>query len=203
MQAHQKRGLAISAIGLTAMLLGGVSAADFRYRIAPGRFMVAPMNIVTNADESRIVVGSMWAKVHVLDANGRPQARWQLPRQGDPFRIALPSDDRIQVATQQDGLLLEYDMAGELLTESADLEAYQRIGPANEREFTAASGARYWLDGGRILRSQAGAETVLVDGFASHQAITLRLIGMALALFGGAFMLVAGFVSTGRARGAD
>ena len=198
MQAHQKRGLAISALGLTMMLLGGFSTAKFRYQIAPSRFIVNPMNIETNVDESRIVVGSMFAKVHVLDAEGRPQAHWQIPTEGGRFRLSLASDDRIHVGTRETGLLLEYDFSGELLSESEDSEAYERIGPEHELGFTAASGTQYLLEEGQIVRARGEVETVLVDGFANHEAITLRMIGMGLSLFVGVLLVVGGFVSTGK-----
>lgn len=198
MQSHQKRGIALAALGLAAMLLGGVSAANFRYRIAPARFMVNPMNIATSADESRIVVGSMYAKLHVLDSNGRPQVHWRIPTEGGPFRFVLADDEHIRVAPRETGMLLVYDFAGELLDEREDPAAYERIGPDHETGFTAASGVQYLIDGGRILRAGPEAETVLVDGFVSHEAITLRMIGMGVALFGGALLLVGGFISTGK-----
>ena len=200
MQPHQKRGILIAAIGLIAMLVGGVAASDFRHRIAPSRFLVKPMNITATADGSRIVVGSMFSKLHVLDADGRLQAAWQLPTDGGAFRVALAGDDRIRVATRETGLLLEYDFAGELLTEREDAEAYERIGPDHEFGFTAASGTQYLLDDGRVLRATSDRQTVLVNGFASHEAITFRMIGMGLLLFLGVLTLVGGFVATGRPR---
>jgi hypothetical protein len=203
MQPHQKRGLVIASIGLITMLAGGLAASDFRHRIAPGRFMVNPMNITATADESRIVVGSMFSKLHVFDADGRLMAAWQLPTEGGAFRVALAKGERIRVATRETGLLLEYDFAGELLSEREDSEAYERIGPDHELGFTAASGTQYLLEDGLVVRATSEQQTVLVNGFASHEAITVRMIVMGISLFVGVLMLVGGFVSTGRPPRAD
>jgi hypothetical protein len=202
MQPHQKRGVLIAAMGLVVMLAGGFTASDFRYRIAPSRFLVQPMNIATTPDELQIVVGSMFSKLHVLDPEGRIQAAWQLPTDGGPFRVALAADDRIRVATLETGLLLEYDFAGELIEEREDAEAYERFGPEHEHGFTAPSGTQYLLEDGHVLRATSESQTILLNGFANHEAITLRVIGMGLALFLGVLMLVGGFVTTGRPRDA-
>ncbi len=203
MQPHQKRGIVIAAIGLIAMLSGGITASDFRYRIAPSRFLVNPMNISATADGSRIVVGSMFTKLHVFDADGRLQAAWQLPTDAGAFRLALAKGERILVATRETGFLLEYDFAGELLSEREDSQAYERIGPDHELGFTAPSGTRYLIKDGRVLRATSERTSVVVNGFASHEAITYRMIAMGLCLFFGVLMLIGGFVSTGRPRSAD
>ena len=203
MQPHQKRGLVIAAIGLITMLSGGFAASDFRYRIAPGRFLVNPMNITATADESRIVVGSMFTKLHVFDADGRLQAAWQLPTAAGAFRLALANGERILVATRETGMLLEYDFAGELLSERQDREAYERIGPEHELGFTAPTGTQYLIEDGRVLRATSERQIVIVNGFASHEAITYRMIAMGICLFFGVLMLIGGFVSTGRPRSAD
>lgn len=198
MQPHQKRGLLISALGLICMLAGGVSVADFRYRIAPARFLVEPMNLVVTPDEANIVVGSRFEKLQVFEPNGRTRSTWALPTDGGPFRLALPADDRIQVATAKNGLLLEYDLGGELISERADAGAYERLGPEHERAFTTPSGTRYRLDGGRLIRDGSGAEEVLVNGFATHGTMTRHMIVMGLSMLVGVLMLIGGFISTGR-----
>jgi hypothetical protein len=188
----------ISALGLALMAAGGLTTAEFRYRIAPSRFLVQPMNVVATLDESHVIVGSMFAKLNVFDRNGRVQHAWQLPTDGGAFRIALAADDRVQVATEKTGRLLEYDLTGTLLEEREDAAAYARIGDAHELGFTASSGNQYLIDGGRILRSGPDADEVLVNGFADHAAITLRMILMGAGLFLGVILLIGGFVSTGR-----
>ena len=119
------------------------------------------------------------------------------------FRLALANGERILVATRETGLLLEYDFAGELLSEREDSEAYERIGPDHELGFTAPSGTQYLIEDGRVLRATSERQTVIVNGFASHEAITYRMVAMGLCLFFGVLMLIGGFVTTGRPRSAD
>lgn len=200
MQAHQKGGLLLSAIGLAAMLWGGLATADFRQRIAPGRFIVEPMNVVATPDGSRIVLGSMFVKLNVLDARGRIQAAWTLPTEGGPFRIELVGEEEIRVAPRETGMLHEYDLTGKLLREREDADAFERIGPDHEHGFTTPSGTQYLIEGGRVLRASSEQETVVVEGFASHSDITTRMISMGLALYLGVGLLVGGMVMTGRRR---
>ncbi len=198
MSTRRIRGLIIAGIGLALILVGGVTTAEFRYRLSPTRLVIEPNNLLVTDDEQHIVVGSGKGKVQVYGPERRVSASWTLVDAGQPFRLAL-ADGRIQVATLDGTMLRERDLDGELVRETEDAGAYERIGGANERAYTTPAGVRFRIEEGRILRTGPdGRDEIMVDGFADHSAMTAQMVVMGVCMFAGAGLLIGGFLSTGR-----
>lgn len=198
MEAHQKRGLALSALGLALLLGGGSSAADIRYRLSPARFVVKPMALAVSPDESRIFVGSSSVMLHVVAADGRIEAEWMLPTEGGAFRLEAADDGRIRVATSKTGLVVEYALDGTELSRSEDTAAFESFEPPSAEGIVAPSGNRYAIADGTVVRVTPQGHEVIVNGFASHHAMTGQLALAGLSLFGGVLLVIAGIVATGR-----
>ena len=198
MEAHQKRGLALSALGLALLLAGGSSAADIRYRLSPARFVVKPMALAISPDESRIFVGASSVMLHVVDTTGRIETDWKLPTEGGAFRLKVGGDGRIRVATSKTGLVIEYALDGTELSRAEDAEAFERFGALPAEGIAAPSGNRYAIEGGTVVRVTPQGREVVVNGFASHHAMTGQLARAGLCLFGGVALVIAGIVGTGR-----
>ena len=198
MEAHQKRGVALSALGLALLLGGGSSAADIRYRLSPARFIVNPMALAVAPDESRIFLGSSSVMLHAIDASGRIENDWQLPTDGGPFRVAVGTDGRVRVATAATGLVLEYAADGTELARTEDSGAFESFQAVPADGVAAESGNRYAIEAGALVRITPQGREVVVNGFASHRAMTAQLALAGVCLFGGVVLVITGIVATGR-----
>ena len=103
---------------------------------------------------------------------------------------------RLQVALASTGTLLEYTLEGALLATRADGEAWQRLAGASDLAFTSSDGARYTIEGGEIVRRQAGQRRVLVAGFADPAEMTLQIVRVVALLLLGAVGLLGGVLTT-------
>lgn len=189
-------GLAVSAAGLLTLTLGGLLAADLRSRLGPSRLLIAPHAIAVTPDGTVVVGSPPFSEVHVYGPSGRPLRKWRVPADGGAFRLALAAADRLLVAPARTGTQLEYTLEGELIATIDDAEAYERIGAGHELSFTSLAGARYAIEGGQIVRSEAGQRRVLVDGFASHAQLTLQMARVVAVLLVGVIALIGGVLMT-------
>jgi hypothetical protein len=195
---RRRIGLAISLAGLVALGLGGLEAVDLRSRLGPSRLLIAPSALAVTAD-GRLVVGSpASSKVHVYDARGQPVHRWRVPAEGSSFRMALVPPDRLEVAPDGAGTLLEYSLDGDLLSTRTDAGAYERIGAQIESAGATHGAARHAIEGGQIVTGEGADRRVLVNGFASHADLTLHVVRVTGLLLMGVLALLGGMLMTAR-----
>lgn len=191
-------GLAISAAGLLALVLGGLQAAELRGRLGPSRLLIGPTAVVAAPDGRVLVASPTFSRMHVYDASGRPLRTWQVPAEGGPFRIALAAPDRLRVAPERTGTLLEYDLQGELLGHSPRAAAFEELAREDEGRFVAEDGTRYAIEAGRIVRRRGPEERVLVEGFPNHGALNRAMAQVVALLLVGVAALLGGILATAR-----
>lgn len=191
-------GLAISAAGLIALIAGGMQAADLRGRLGPTRLLIGPSAVLVTPDGTVVVASPTFSKIHLYEPSGRALRAWQVPAEGGPFRIGLSGPDRLQVAPERTGRLLEYDLEGEQIGESEDQDAFARLARDGALRSLSAGGATIAIEGGRVVRYEGGERRVLVDGFESHGALTLAMVRVVVLLLTGSAALVGGVLLTAR-----
>ena len=197
-RVRRRLGLVVAAAGLLALALGGLQAADLRNRLGPSRLLIGATAVVAAPDGTLLVAAPVFSRVHVFDASGRPLRAWQVPAEGGSFRFALAAPNRLLVAPERGGTLLEYDLQGELLRRSPRAGAYDELAREDERRFVAEDGTRYAIEEGRIVRGRGSEQRVLVEGFPDHGALNRAMAQVVALLLVGAVALLGGILATAK-----
>jgi hypothetical protein len=196
-------GLALAAAGLATVVTGGLQAADLRSRLGPMRLLIGPSAVVATEDGTVVVGSAGLSKLHVYEQTGRPLRAWHVETAGAPFALALSSAGDVVVAPAGTGSRLTYTLDGEAVAGDPDAPAGAPTVPDDPRVFEAGSGARYAIEGGRIVRRRAGQEDVLAEGFESHADLTLRIARVVGQLILGAVALLGGVLMTATRKAAE
>ena len=194
-------GIALAVAGLLTLALGAWSLAQLRITLARGPMLIEPFGIAVSSDGA-VLVGVDASRVHVYDAHGTFLRAWDvLPGDvgRDRFRIRFLAENEVQVATKRSGRLLAFDLEGNLASDTRDLEAFGRFGPANDLAASGPSGERSSIESGAMVRLQPTPQVLLVPKLRWPLALLVDSLALVPILLGcGSIGIFAGLALTSK-----
>lgn len=150
--------IALLSVGSALLVLGGLATSQYRKATAFGPLFADPFSLAVDA-AGNLYCGVEFERVHKYSPEGRMIGAWSVDAALRPFRLRAAADTTIEVATS-DGKLIRFDDSGKTISSRDDPGAFARFGPSNDREVRAASGIRYAVSSGAIVRSENGSTAV-------------------------------------------
>jgi len=184
-------GLIVASV--TAVLIGGWSAAQLRFALAAGApLLIEPFSIAVSADGS-IYCGVDADRIHVYAPDGEFLNAWTVASGGLPFRIQIGEGD-VRVATQT-GLVYHFRPSGEFEETREDAAAFERFGASNDYAIETAARQRYAIDAGIVRVSEGRRERVVAPAPAPLRFFQPFPVLLFPVLFLGVFGLIVGVIT--------
>jgi hypothetical protein len=141
--------------GVALLFVGSFATSQYRKATAFGPLFVEPYSLAVDR-AGNLYCGVEFERVHKYAPEGKLLGAWSVDAGGQPFRLLAGEGATIEAATAE-GKLIRFSDLGKTLSSEVDAEAFERFGSANDLAVQSASGVRYAIEHGGIVRSDPGA----------------------------------------------